>query len=79
MFGYNRKSPDETGFLRLTDAGYEIIKDHELASGFETENLTGKKGWGSPEQWKEFFNSEEELKDWRFHVVLYNVKDQDDE
>jgi hypothetical protein len=81
MFGYDRSSPDKTGWLKVTGSGYEIADDRSGATPFETENVSGRKGWGSPEQWKDFFNSEDELSGWRFHVVKYTVKDssKDDE
>lgn len=75
MFGYDRSSQDRTGWLKVTPEGYEIVNDRSGATRFETDNVSGKKGWGSPDQWKEFFNSEDELSCWRFHVVKYNVKD----
>ena len=75
MFGYDRNSPDRTGWLKTTESGYVIVEDRFDATPFETENVSGRKGWGSPERWKEFFNSENELSGWRFHVVKYIVKD----
>lgn len=75
MYGYRRDDPDRTGWLKVTNSGYEIVGDRPEATPFETENSSGKKGWGSPEQWKDFFNSEDELSCWRFHAVKYNVKD----
>ena len=75
MFGYDKNSPDRTGWLKVTRSGYEIAEDILDATPFETENVSGRKGWGSPEQWKEFFNSEDALSDWRFHIVKYTVKD----
>ena len=81
MFGYDRARHDRTGWLKLTGTGYEIAESRACATPFEIENVSGKEGWGSPEQWKDFFNSEDELSGWRFHVVKYTVKDsrKDDE
>ena len=75
MFGYDRNSPDRTGWLKLTGSGYEVVSARIDATPFETENVSGGKGWAPPEKWKEFFNSESELSGWRFHVVKYIVKD----
>ena len=75
MFGYDRNSPDRTGWLKLTGSGYEVVSARVDATPFETENVSDRKGWAPPEKWKEFFNSEDELSCWRFHAVKYNVKD----
>lgn len=75
MYGFRKSSPGETGWLKVTGHGYSVVRDREDATGFETENDSGRKGWGSPAQWCGFFNSEEELADWKFHTVTFTEKE----
>jgi len=68
LFGYKKSDPDRTGYVRVSPGGRaEVVDDNAEATRFEAENASGKKGWGSPEQWCGFFN--EELPEWAFHVV----------
>lgn len=60
MFGFRKDSPDETGFLRLTKDGYDVVKDVSAATGFDRD-------------YSEFFNGEDEISAWRFHSVRYNI------
>lgn len=36
---------------------------------FPDKNIDNKNGFGTPEQWLEFFNTEPLLSDWKFHLI----------
>lgn len=82
MYGFRKDDVDETGYLKVLEGGgYSVVKDRADATGFETENESGRKGWGDPDRWCEFFNGEDELKEWKFHAVRFfkDRKDGNDE
>lgn len=79
LFGFKVDDPDEVGFLSLRDqrdlalnpsAGiYRIVPEVEGAKHFPCENYLSASSFAPPEKWLEFFKQEDELKDWRFHLV----------
>ena len=68
LFGFNLKDKTKTGYLQITPSGgYSIVKDASQASEFSTSVKAGK---GSPLDWCEFFKTEPNISDWRFHPVI---------
>lgn len=70
--GYNKDNEDETGMLAFDSESrkpYKIVKDLNDALKFPSKNINNVEGFGTPEQWLDFFNSEPELEDWRFHLI----------
>lgn len=75
MYGFRKSAPDETGYLKVTQSGYEIAQELSSATGFPAED-DGRKGWAAPEKWCSFFNLEDELSAWRFHPVKYEFEEE---
>lgn len=79
LFGFKVDDPDEVGFLSFRDQRdlalnprasiYRIVPEVEDAKHFPCENYLLASGFAPPEKWLEFFKQEDELKDWRFHLV----------
>lgn len=71
--GYNRKDKDQQGMLAMNDgkgtSSYKIVGYIKDALKFPSKNVDKVSGFGTPEQWLEFFSSEPELKDWKFHLM----------
>lgn len=82
LLGYNTDDVEKTGFLALnkkqkvfTGNLYTITSDIEEALRFPAENLNGSEDFGTPKQWLDFFNSENSLKKWKFHLLKYAVSE----
>lgn len=79
LFGFKRNDHNETGCLAFRDEEemrlnprlglYKIVKDISEAKHFPCENYLSASGFAPPEKWLEFFNSERELREWKFHLV----------
>ncbi len=48
---------------------YSIVEDSSNAMRFPSTNVYNTDGFGTPKQWLEFFKGENELSDWKFHLV----------
>lgn len=73
--GFNKDNPDETGLLGFDPDiknPYKIVHDIKDAMKFPDKNINSIQGFGTPEQWLKFFNSEPLLENWKFHLI--NVK-----
>lgn len=75
--GFKIDDKDTTGFLGINknyaktskDSVYKIVDDKEDALKFPSENVYKTKGFGTPKQWLEFFKGEDDLKEWKFHLM----------
>lgn len=70
--GFNKDNEDETGMLGLdleAKKPYKIVHDVHEALKFPSKNINNVKGFGTPEQWLDFFNHEPELGRWKFHLI----------
>lgn len=69
MFGFNRDDIDDTGYLgKKCDMKSLVVQDIHDALLFPDKNVTGSKGFGTPEQWLEFWNTNED-NPYKFHLV----------
>ena len=72
LMGYNKDNEDETGMLGLDFNAkklYKIVHDVQEALKFPSMNIDNVKGFGTPEQWLDFFNHEPDLERWKFHLI----------
>jgi len=72
LMGYNKDNEDETGMLAFDNESkkpYKIVNDVKEALKFPSKNINNIEGFGTPEQWLDFFNKEPELENWRFHLI----------
>ena len=72
LMGYNKDNEDETGLLAFDNESkkpYKIVHDMKEALKFPSENVNKVNGFGTPEQWLEFFSKEPELESWKFHLI----------
>lgn len=70
--GFNKDNEDETGMLAFDNESkkpYKIVQDMHDALKFPSVNVNNVSGFGTPEQWLKFFNTEPELSSWKFHLV----------
>ena len=73
--GFNRSNKNETGFLSINKPTYsnpnlyEIVDSLENATKFPSKNVFNIKGFGTPQQWFDFFKKEHELANWKFHLM----------
>lgn len=70
--GYNKDNEDETGMLAFDNESkksYKIVNDVKEALKFPSKNINSIDGFGTPEQWLDFFNKEPELENWKFHLI----------
>ena len=72
--GFNVDDNDNVGFLGIDKSGttrdiYKIVEDLEDAMKFPSKNVYSTKGFGTPQQWLEFFKTEPALCNWKFHLV----------
>ena len=71
-----RDNKDNNGFLAIdkdfksnSKQVYSIVEDSNDAMRFPSINVYNTDGFGTPKQWLEFFKGENELSDWKFHLV----------
>lgn len=73
MVGFNPSDIAQTGCLGIDEdpkakTTYKIV-DRLEAKRFPSQNASHVKGFGTPQQWLEFFNSDPDLDGWKFHLV----------
>lgn len=73
MFGFNRNDIDDIGYLgkpvhEKNGIIFPIVPDVEDALVFPSSNENCVKGFGTPEQWLDFWNSDEDNV-FKFHLV----------
>ena len=77
MHGFKKDDEDVTGFLainedkskNLTADTYKMIHDIGNALKFPSMNIYNVDGFGTPQQWKTFFEGEDELSSWKFKLL----------
>ena len=76
MRGYRVGDKSQTGFLSIDKDSkdiYNVVEDANNALKFPSTNVYNVQGFGTPQQWLEFFKGEEALSDWKFHLVKVNT------
>lgn len=75
MFGFSRDDIDVVGYLGKRDEDgkevFAVVDDMEDAVLFPEKNVENVKGFGTPQQWLEYWNSDETL-NFKFHLVKTN-------
>lgn len=67
LFGFNKSYKDETGYF---DCKNKITTELSCAKIFPSSNVLNIKGFGTPEKWVEFINSDSHLNNgFKFHLV----------
>ena len=67
MFGYCKNDIDKVGYF---SNDLNITEDVNKAKVFISKNIEGVKGFGTPEQWLEFINTDSSLNHgYYFHLV----------
>lgn len=67
MFGYCKDDIDKVGYF---SNDLDITEDASKAKVFMAENVSNIKGFGTPEQWLEFINTDSSLNHgYCFHLV----------
>lgn len=72
LHGFMKNDKDVTGFLSMNGertpgkTPYSIVHDISKALKFPSLNVYAIEGFGTPEQWKTFFEGEDELSSWKF-------------
>lgn len=75
MRGFNQANKDDVGFLGMDKSKkkhqsvYKIVDSPEDAMKFPSININNTASFGTPKQWLEFFKGEDELSNWKFHLV----------
>lgn len=77
MFGFNRSDMDDIGYLGKpiqlkNEIIFPIVPDVEDALVFPSSNENHVKGFGTPEQWLDFWNSDEDNV-FKFHLVKVTI------
>ena len=71
LFGFNIGDKDQTGYLKVGKVGYTVVKDRHDATEFL---LSAEPGKGTPKDWCEFFKTEPDVLNWRFHPITIAEK-----
>ena len=66
LFGFNVSNKDQTGYLKVGETGYTIVENRRDATEF---TLSAEPGKGTPRDWCEFFKTEPDVSNWRFHPI----------
>ena len=71
LFGFNIGDKDRTGYLKVGETGCMVVKNRRNATEF---SLSAEPGKGTPKDWCEFFKTEQDMSNWRFHPVTVTEK-----
>ena len=71
LFGFDVGNKDRTGYLRVGETGYKIVENRHDATEF---TLSAEPGKGTPRDWCEFFKTEPDVLNWRFHPITIAEK-----
>ena len=66
LFGFDTGDKDRTGYLKVGETGCAVVKDRRDATEF---TLSAEPGKGTPRDWGEFFTTEPDVSNWRFHPI----------
>lgn len=67
LYGFNKEDIDKVGYF-----GYDnmIVTDLSAARRFPDQNINNQSGFGTPLQWKELINADDEVNHgYKFHLV----------
>lgn len=74
LFGHDLDDPEKVGYFSNT---LKITDDADCAKVFPDINVNRVKGFGPPEAWRDFINSDPELNhNFKFHLVRTTVPEQ---
>lgn len=72
LYGYDKFDIDECFYLKIVDGKYQLVHCASDATIFDINIIKKKnKSIKSIDDLVQFFNTEEELKQWKFHSVKY--------
>ena len=71
LFGFDITDKDRTGYLKVEETGYTVVDDRHDATEF---SLSAEPGKGTPRDWCEFFKTEPNVSNWRFHPITITEK-----
>ena len=66
LFGFDAGNKDRTGYLKVGEKGYAVVENRRDATEF---SLSAEPGKGTPRDWCEFFKTEQDVSNWRFHPI----------
>lgn len=66
LFGFDVGDKDRTGYLKVVDGRCTVVDDKREATEF---SLSAEPGKGTPRDWCEFFKTEQDVSNWRFHPI----------
>ena len=66
LFGFDVGDKDRTGYLKIADGKCAVVGDRKEATEF---SLSAEPGKGTPKDWCEFFKTEPDVANWRFHPI----------
>ena len=71
LFGFDIADKDRTGYLKVGETGCTVVENRCDATEF---SLSAEPGKGTPKDWCEFFKTEPDLSNWRFHPITIAQK-----
>ena len=71
LFGFDTADKDRTGYLKAGKNGCAVTQDRRDATEF---SLLAEPGKGTPKDWCEFFKTEPDMSNWRFHPITITEK-----
>lgn len=70
LFGFNKEDEDQVGYFAMDGSRPFVTTEEALAKCFPLRKKRGQTGFGTPQQWCEFVNSDFHLCcGYKFHVV----------
>ena len=71
LFGFDITDKDRTGYLKVGETGCTVVENRCDATEF---SLSAELGKGAPRDWCEFFKTEPDVSNWRFHPITIAQK-----
>ena len=71
LFGFDTVDKDRTGYLKVRETGCTVVENRCDATEF---SLSAEPGKGTPRDWCEFFKTEPDVSNWRFHPITIAQK-----
>ena len=71
LFGFDTGDKDRTGYLKVGETGCTVVENRCDATEF---SLLAEPGKGTPKDWCEFFKTEPDVSNWRFHPITIAEK-----
>ena len=67
LFGFDTGDKNRTGYLKVGKTGCAVVENRRDATEF---SLSAEPGKGTPRDWCEFFKTEQDVSNWRFHPII---------